>query len=139
MATGPGGSGRSVTASDRISSPISRKIRPRRLGVAHQSNRAPIWGSEFAECFPDCDGDYRPSDGDGETLGQRHAASDASEAPRTGGYSDQVKLCCLKAGLLQAIACHNRQDRGMPALEILLKAHDDGTPRDDGRRTPGNG
>ena len=138
MATGPRGSGKSVTASDSISSQVSRKILPRRLLVAHHSVRAPSCGSESARASPTVTAIAGTSGRDGNALGQRHARTDAGEAPRSHRYGDYVKLGGMQTSVAQTIPCHDRQDGGVAALKVLSKSNDDCISRNDGRRTPAN-
>ena len=138
-ATGPAGPAARSTASESTSSPISRKIRPRRLVVAHHSVRPPSWGSESASASPTVTPITGRPAATRDALRQGHAATDAGEAAWADGDRDQVEVGRLEAGIAQAVLHHDRQDRGMAPLKILLIAGDDLAVGDDRRRTPGNG
>jgi hypothetical protein len=71
-------------------------------------------------------------------MGQRHARTNAGEAPRSHRYGDYVELGDLETGAVQTISCHDRQDGGVTALKVPLKPNDDCTSRNEGRRTPAN-
>ena len=138
-ATGPRGSGKSVTASDSISSQVSRKILPRRLLVAHHSVRAPSCGSESARASPTVTAIAGRPAATAMPWARATPRTDAGEAPRSHRYGDHVKLGGSETSVAQTIPCHDRQNGGVTALKVLSKPNDDCISRNDGGRTPGNG
>ena len=137
-ATGPLGSGRSTSARDSTSSPISRKIRPRRLVVAHHRLRPPSCGSESARASPT----VTPITGRPAASARPCASARPPRIPiKPGPHGDRYNVTVrgAKAGVAQTVPDHDRQHRRVASLQVPLIARDHHPVDDQGRRTSGNG
>ncbi len=140
IATGPGRDGQDPVRRGRT--PCRRPPgKSARAGwsVAHHNDRPAELGQRIGQRLADRDADDGPVRSDADALGEGHAAANAGEAAGTDGHRDQVEIGRLEAGVAQAVLCHDRQDRGVAAVEVLLIAGHDRAVGDDGRRTSRNG